>query len=120
VQATNIDLAAVGDTLQFSMTIGSVQTTIINISDARVVVLMELEVGGTGTPQSLIATQFPWRHNFTTTDGFGYLMAADTFRISGNSNGMGAAVTYAWKLFYRFVEVPISEFIGIVQSTQQS
>jgi len=64
----------------------------------------------------------PFVYNFQTKGlGFGYLLAAENFNFSVaffNVNQL-ADHNINFKLFYRFVDIPLNEFIGIVQSTQQ-
>lgn len=115
---TVIDLAAINDSINFQMTIGTTQSALLGWEDTRVIMDFSLEVQG--TTSGFTKTIFPWRYDFQTQDGFGYLLASDSFRVSGNSNGMAAASIFAWKMYYRFVDIPLSEFIGIVQSTQAS
>ena len=115
----NIDLIAVDDRLRFQMHLGTAQGSFLTWSDTRVFVNYDLLVGGAnGTPGALVMTTYPWRYQFQTQDGFGYLLASDSFRISGETAGMANAVNFHFKLYYRFVDIPLSEFIGIVQSTQ--
>ena len=110
------DLVAIGDGLTFQMALGTVQPNNLKWSDTRVFMHYQSEIGGTTTGFSTFV--WPYRHQFQTLDGYGYLLASDSFRVSGRSVGQAAAVSFSWKLYYRFVDIPLSEFIGIVQSTQ--
>ena len=56
------------------------------------------------------------RFDFQSQDGHGLLVAADRVHISANTAGMAAATGFAWRIYYRFVSVPVEEFVGIVQS----
>ncbi len=113
-----IDLLAIGDVLTFQMALGAVQTAMLGWNDTRVFAMYETEVAG--TTSGFVRTVFPWRYQFQTNDGFGYLLASDSFRVSGVTVGQAGASRFQWKLYYRFVDIPLSEFIGIVQSTQAS
>jgi len=117
----NIDLIAFDDRLRFQMTLGTTQGSMLAWSDTRVFINYDLLIGGANaTPGALFITQYPWRYQFQTNDGFGYLLAADAFRVSAETVGMAAATNFHFKLYYRFVDIPLTEFIGIVQSTQAS
>jgi len=109
--------------VHFQMTLGTVQTAILGWADTRVI--MDFKFGVTNLPllvsasSVIISPGMPWRYQFQTMDGFGYLLASDTFRVSMTTNDMPVGLAVAnWKLFYRFVDIPLAEFIGIVQSTQ--
>lgn len=62
----------------------------------------------------------PFRYDFQSKDGFGFLLPSDAFHMS--SQIIGPAVSgptlVNWRLFYRFVQIPIEEFVGLVQSFQ--
>ena len=61
----------------------------------------------------------PFRYDMQSKGGFGYLMASDAFNVSVQTVFIQQLAVVHWKLFYRFVDIPLNEFIGIVQSTQQ-
>ena len=61
----------------------------------------------------------PFRYTLESNDGYGYLLASDAFNATGSTVFIQTATQIRWKLFYRFVDIPLNEFIGIVQSTQQ-
>jgi len=71
------------------------------------------------TSGSSIDTQ-PYVYNMQSQDGFGLLLATDAFHCSVNSNTTGANLIFDFRLFYRFVQIPVTEYIGIVQSQQTS
>jgi hypothetical protein len=60
------------------------------------------------------------RYYFQSSDGYGVLLASDTFHASLDSFNTGVANHAHLRLYYRFVQVPVSEYIGIVQSQQSS
>lgn len=67
------------------------------------------------------ATVSNGRYSFQSADGHGLLMATDTFNLWGDSTILTPAViSIRLRLFYRFVDVGITEYIGIVQSQQQN
>jgi len=112
------DMNGIGDRLQFQMFLGTSQSVILSWADTRVFMHYQLDVSGLTSGFAQIT--WPRRFSFMDERGFGYLLAADSFRTSADTTGQAGAVTFAWKLYYRFVDIPLSEFIGIVQSTQAS
>jgi hypothetical protein len=57
---------------------------------------------------------------YDTTDGAGHgiLIATDNLFMGVNTIGFTAAATFTMRLLYRFKEVGLDEYIGIVQSQQ--
>lgn len=109
-----------GSTAQFQMYIGTPQTALLGWEDPRIFMNMSRTLEGTvGTGGGLSNVDWPFRYQFQTNDGFGYLLASDAFHIAGDCALLGTP-RFSFKLFYRFVDIPLAEFIGIVQSTQQS
>ena len=102
---------------QFTFSIGAPPTVGTDVFYDNPLVFLQIKVIGTGPPNSTL--KYPIRYDFQSNDGYGYLLASDAFNISVNATLIQAAQTYNWKLFYRFVDIPIAEFVGIVQSTQQ-
>lgn len=56
--------------------------------------------------------------DLTDGAGHGVLVATDAIFLNGSTTGFTAAATYVVKLLYRFKEVSLAEYIGIVQSQQ--
>ena len=117
-QVNNLILNAGNESITFQMVIGTVPSSILALNDPRYIAGKRIEMhlltsGAWGTIQ-------PWRTEFQSRDGFGYLLASDAFHINVNGTGTGVANVVQWRLYYRFVNIPLAEFIGIVQSTQQS
>lgn len=54
----------------------------------------------------------------TDDAGHGILVATDNIFAQGFSSGQAAAVSFPFKILYRFKEVSLVEYIGIVQSQQ--
>jgi len=104
----------------FSMTIGSPPQTTSSKAfqwDSPLTFMMVRMVGrGTGGLKPGVE---PFRYNFQSKDGYGYLLASDAFNVNSFSILVQSGQVYNWKLFYRFIDIPLSEFIGLVQSTQQ-
>ncbi len=63
-------------------------------------------------------TEEPSIQRYDTGGGKGFLLATDSIFAMVSSTSMAAAITAHFKLLYRFVEIGLQEFIGIVQ--QQS
>lgn len=60
----------------------------------------------------------PITHDLSDGDGHGVLVASDYIYIQVNSQSQGAAKTVNLKILYRFKNIPIAEYVGIVQSQQ--
>ncbi len=59
--------------------------------------------------------------DFQSKDGFGMLLATDSFHAWMFNGQTGIEkLTGDFRLYYRFVQVPVTEYIGIVQSQQSS
>ena len=101
----------------FSMSIGTPPDSGSDVSFNNPLVFAQLRVLAVGLPQTLWLQ--PGRFDFQSNDGYGYLLASDAFNVNVSATLIQANQTYDWKLFYRFVDIPLTEFIGIVQSTQQ-
>lgn len=115
---SNTDLIATNDDINFQMAFGVAPTAILQFNDTRVFAQWFQEL--TLTTSGAVWNAWPVRYDFQSKDGYGYLLAADSFNVSGDSAGQAAAVLFNWRLYYRFVDIPLSEFVGLVQSTQQS
>lgn len=113
----NLDVTADGDYWDFSITLGSPPASPLNIGNPRVIIRGQEQYFSLTPP---VKVTLPQRFNLQSKDGFGYLLAADTFNVNGISGGQAAAVAFSWRIYYRFVDVSIDEYVGIVQSQQQS
>ena len=111
----------------FEMITGTTPTALVGWEDPRT--LMFLKWKSQGFPDVLSPQQFtfalepgPFRYDWQTRDGKGFLLPSDKFHVSIQGSGLaGVSVfTCGWRLFYRFVEIPIAEFVGIVQSFQST
>ncbi len=60
----------------------------------------------------------PIEIDLTDGAGHGILIATDNIFVQGQSVDMTAAGVFRWKILYRFKEVSLVEYIGIVQSQQ--
>lgn len=101
----------------FQMVIGTVPVGIITFNNPRVIMMKRLDThtvveGGAITEQPLV-------YDMQSKDGHGYLLAAESFHVSIFTVLSGVTNTAEWRMYYRFIDIPLSEFIGLVQSTQQ-
>ncbi len=113
----NINLQLALSNITFQMVIGTVPNTIISFNNPRVFV--EHRWDAHFTTSGLAITQQPFIYNMQSMDGHGYLLAAESFHTSIFSTNTGNSIIAEWRMYYRFVDIPLSEFIGLVQSTQQ-
>lgn len=60
----------------------------------------------------------PQVFDFTDGAGHGVLVATDAIYLQAITTGYVGAGVFAWKLLYRWKEVSLTEYIGIVQSQQ--
>jgi len=100
------------------MVIGIVPTLILPFNNPRVFVEQRLDMhifaasGGGITKQPLV-------YDMQSKDGHGFLLAAESFHVSLFTAGTAIVNKGEWRMYYRFIDIPLSEFIGLVQSTQQ-
>ncbi len=113
----NGNLNAGNEAIFVEFSIGIAPTAQLGMADPSVFIRYRLEINILGRSVSGLYTT-PYRYNFQSSDGFGYLLATDAFNVGIGSENTGNTSAIAWKLFYRFVDVPMSEFVGIVQSQQ--
>ncbi len=119
VIGTTLNAADEKTTVQFY--IGSPQTPGIGIlpfADPRVFAQFQLRFLFTTSGAALL--QQPLRYDMQSKDGFGYLLASDAFNVAIKGDNTGVTNIGSFKMFYRFVDIPLAEFVGIVQSTQQA
>lgn len=68
---------------------------------------------------AMAITKQPLIYNMQSMDGHGFLLAAENFHVSLFTANTNVANVGEWRMYYRFIDIPLSEFIGLVQSTQQ-
>ena len=91
------------------------------IDNPRVLAQFQREVqnsftaGGTGI---LAIDNDPQVWDLTDGDGHGVLVASDSIWVAGVTTNQLAASTFRAKILYRFKEVSLVEYIGLVQSQQ--
>lgn len=52
------------------------------------------------------------------TGGRGYLVGTDNIFCAYGTSGFATAVTFVWKIHYRFAEVGLAEYVGMVEGQQ--
>jgi len=115
IQYEAVDFLANADTLDFAVSMGSTPTAVRSLNDSDVLgsFVKVLHVGATpGTAFVPGIHRIRWE----TQDGHGLLVAAEEIDISGDSAGMAAASRFDWRIYYRFVNIPAMEMMGILQS----
>ncbi len=70
------------------------------------------------TTSGLAFVQMPWKNRYDTGGGKGFLIATDSIFTQVSSASQAGPLTAHFKVLYRFVEVGLQEYIGIIQ--QQS
>jgi len=113
---TNATFTGGPDSLLFEMYVGTSASDILGLDNPRVVVDWTYLQQGSST-QGMSSISLPWRYDFQTQDGYGYLLPADAFNIAMlGVDLIQQSLQIRWKLFYRFVQIPIQEYVGLVQS----
>jgi len=118
LDARNTDFLVTGDSVEFGISVGSTPASVIGIHQAQAVLAINLDYALATSGSVLL--NMPIRHSLQEENGFGFLLAADTINTTGVSAGMAAATQFRWRLYYRFVNVSLTEYIGIVQSQSQT
>ncbi len=113
---SNVDLIADNDSYNISFSTGVTPTAIVPISDPDNV--FQIFYDTHFVTSGMDHTTLPITQSLQSTDGFGRLVAGDRLHVAGTSGGMAAAASFAFRIYYRFVSVPLPEFLGIVQSQQ--
>jgi hypothetical protein len=74
----------------------------------------------TGQGDSMPIRLLPHRYDLQSNDGYGQLLAADSFFCAINSVNTGLSNTIFFRMYYRLVQVGVDEYVGIVQSQMSS
>lgn len=86
-------------------------------SNGRTIGVDHLLVTSIGTtPATFVRNQFPIVHNLQANDGRGVLIAGDQMYVSFDSVNTTTANTTVVKFFFRYVDVSLQEYVGLVQS----
>jgi len=98
---------------------GATSTTTADLlpNNPRVITMFEKEMQMLTSGGSILES--PTKSNLTSKDGYGYLFAGDIINVLVASGSTGIANAVYFRIYYRFVDIPITEFVGLVQSQQQ-
>lgn len=113
--------AATNRGAQFAVSTSSSPTAITDLQDASNLAFLQHSVrnaftaAGTGI---LDVSDDPKYWDFTDGAGHGILVATDNLFFQASTIGYNAAVTFSFKISYRFKRVSLVEYIGIVQSQE--
>ncbi len=96
--------------------------TQIDFDDPTIFAVAEREARGafTGGGSYALVTENPVVYDLTDNAGHGFLVATDNIWFSGYSQGYSVGISFDCRMLYRFKEVALEEYIGIVQSQQRS
>lgn len=116
-------IAAVGeslDTYLLLLSTTSFGTTATTFSEPRVFAGDQFAVHGAFTAAGTYYATTEGIESYDLTDGAGHgvLIATDNLFAQAQSAGSGATNTWRIKLLYRWKNISLSEYIGIVQSQQ--
>ena len=120
--AIDLDNAAATDRqMQFTFSTVDLGTGLATFDNSRVFAQVSFDLrnaftaAGTGT---LNARNNPFVYDMTDGAGHGVLIATDNIFVQGNTTNQVSASIFRFKILYRFKEVSLVEYIGIVQSQQ--
>ena len=114
VAEDNTDYAANGDNNSFALSVGSAPGSIPSIRTTTTICSRKRELIFNTSGMQLYSHTY--RIDLQDKHGFGFLVAADTLNVSGDSTGMAGSTIFHFRIYYRFVTVPIEEYVGIVSS----
>lgn len=97
---------------------GVTTTTSFSWNNPRLIARKEFSGNNIVTSGSIMP-QPDFKLNLTSKDGYGFLFAGDVVNVLVTSANTGVATVVNWRLYYRFVDIPITEFVGLVQSQSQ-
>lgn len=108
------------DSYQLFLSTTSFGTTATTFSEPRVFAADEFQINGAFTAAGTYGLYADLHKQLDLTDGAGHgvLVATDNIFAQGVSSGTGAANVWRVKILYRWKNVSLSEYIGIVQSQQ--
>lgn len=109
-----------GGVVGISGALSTSSTTSNDPSNPKTVAWMEKQVRGSFTAAGTYGTVYyePVVWDFTDGAGHGVLVATDTLYMAVSSIGFIGAGSISAKILYRFKDVSLEEYIGIVQSQQ--
>jgi hypothetical protein len=86
------------------------------ISNGHTIDAVDLHIHPGTAAAPLSSAIFPLRHELETKDGHGVLVATDRLFISLDTINFPTATKAVVKVYYRYVEVSVQEYVGIIQS----
>lgn len=112
--------AAGGTIFQSTWQIGTISEAAFNSPDPRVIATSQRESRGAFTAAGSFEYAEWLTEAIDLTDGAGHgiLVATDAIFIGASTAGFTGAGTFVARIMYRFKEVSLEEYIGIVQSQQ--
>lgn len=109
-----------GETSAAFTQLSTISRTTIDFGNPRTVAFANKEYRGAFTATGSYSTVInePYMMDLTDGAGHGVLVATDTLFLDVQTTNFTATATFAVKILYRFKEVALSEYIGIVQGQQ--
>jgi len=113
--------AAGGDLRQFTVTLSTAAQASAAPSIPNTIAYTNTQFfGAFSAGQSFYAvTNYPIQQDLTDGAGHGVLVATDSIYLNGVTFGYAAQGVFGCRILYRFKDVSLTEYIGIVQSQQQ-
>jgi len=115
VEVTATDILVQNDDVRFMVSVGTTPTVMARIDNPDVLGHVTLRAQSS-TAVGFQILDFKERIDWQTTDGRGQLVASDQIHISGDSTTQAAAVTFPWRIYYRFVKIGDRALFGLIQS----
>lgn len=111
---------ALGGIVSIASSLSTSSVTAVDPSNPKVIAWMEKQVRGAFTAAGTYGAVYyePVVWDFTDGAGHGVLVATDTLYLSVQSAGFIGAGSISAKILYRFKDVSLEEYVGIVQSQQ--
>ena len=110
----NHDFLTIADNITFTVQTGGAPTGIERLDAPDVIANWSTELGIVTSGAVLVDELV--KIDLQSADGHGQLVAAEEVHISGDSTGMATATAFHWRIYYRFVQIPAMEMMGILQS----
>lgn len=124
VQSPISIFTATGSTVVWQFQLGQRPNTFLpGFDDPRVFAGSIEALLRTDAPQSsgMFINRYPQVFDLQDKEGNGYILASDSFNVSVVlTPKIDGNFSFAWRLFYRFIEIPTLEFVGVLQSLTQT
>jgi hypothetical protein len=114
------NFAAAGESSVAQAQISTVSQAAFASTDARTLFFIQKEYRGAFTAAGsygMVAIE-PYTVDLTDGAGHGVLVGSDSIFMGVTTTNFAGAPTFVVKILYRFKEIGLSEYIGIVQSQQ--